>query len=152
MTTITLEAIKVEHGKVLAMIAAYEAHAPRIVSISQPNVELHQGEHYAGIILGADGAPAHHLVLMPGDADGVTWEGAKEFATKSGGELPTRREQALLFANLKDQFEERYYWSSEQHAANADYAWCQYFFGGYQNTSFKSASLRARAVRRLIIS
>jgi hypothetical protein len=112
---------------------------------------LKAGELYAGLILGQDGQPDHHLVLLPGEAEEVTWEAAKAFAVKAGGELPTRREQALLYANLQREFKPRWYWSSEQHAAHDDYAWGQIFYHGYQNLSNKSASLRARAVRRLII-
>lgn len=113
---------------------------------------LNKGEHYAGVVIGADGLPTHHLVLMSGSASDVSWPDAKAWAEKTGGELPTRQEQALLFANLKDHFEARAYWSGEQHAASAGYAWCQYFGDGNQYDDYKSASLRARAVRRLIIS
>jgi hypothetical protein len=34
---------------------------------------LQEGEHYAGIILGKDGAPDHHVILLPWEANGVTW-------------------------------------------------------------------------------
>jgi len=151
MTTITLAAIEAAHQGVAEMIAAFKAQAPRLVSIPQAQIELHQGEHYAGIILNENGEPSHHLILLHGDAVEVTWEQAKAFAAEAGGELPTRREQALLFANLKDQFEKSYYWSSEQHAANDDFAWFQLFNYGYQDYYDKSAELRARAVRRLTI-
>jgi hypothetical protein len=112
---------------------------------------LKAGEVYAGLILGLDGQPDHHLVLLPGEAERVTWVEAKDFAAQAGGELPTRREQALLYANLKHEFKSAWYWSGEQHAADDDDAWFQYFYYGYQFTNGKSASLRARAVRRLII-
>jgi hypothetical protein len=112
---------------------------------------LKEGELYAGLILGIDGEPDHHVILLPGAAEGVSWDTANDFAAKAGGELPTRREQALLYANLKHEFEPRWYWSSEQHAADADYAWFQEFGYGSQSNYGKSASLRARAVRRLII-
>ena len=115
-------------------------------------------EQYAGIILGKDGSPDHHLILLPGETESVTWAKAKEWAAGAAGELPTRREQSLLFANLKDQFQPGWYWSSAQraarsaqHAAYSDYAWSQYFYYGFQNYLTKSAKLRARAVRRLII-
>ncbi|WP_075795669.1 hypothetical protein [Massilia putida] len=151
MSSITLEEIEAAHQNVSNMIAAFKAQAPRIVAVTGIQIELQPGEHYAGIILGDDGAPSHHLILLPGDVDDVTWDQAKEFAAKAGGELPTRREQALLFANLKSQFEERYYWSGEQHASCDAFAWTQYFYYGYQNYYYKSAELRARAVRRLTI-
>jgi hypothetical protein len=151
MTTVTLADIEAAHQQVSDMIQAFKAQAPRVTRIAQAEIELQPGEHYAGIILSADGKPSHHLILLPGDVDDVTWAQAKEFAEKAGGELPTRREQALLFANLKDQFEERYYWSGAQHASYDDYAWTQHFGYGTQILSSKSAELRARAVRRLTI-
>jgi hypothetical protein len=112
---------------------------------------LNLGEVYAGILLGENGAPDHHLILLPGDVSDVTWPQAMDWAAKEGGVLPTRREQSLLFANAKAAFQNRWYWSSEQHAANSDSAWIQYFGGGGQHGSHKSFEGRARAVRRLII-
>jgi hypothetical protein len=112
---------------------------------------LKAGEQYAGLILGKNGEPDHHLILLPGEAEAVTWDQAKEFAKKAGGELPTRREQALLFANLKEEFKQAWYWSGEQHASDSDCAWGQYFSNGGQYLTSPSTELRARAVRRLIL-
>lgn len=112
---------------------------------------LKPGEVYAGLILGKDGAADYHLVLLPGSVEGATWAKAKEFAAQAGGELPTRREQALLFANLKEQFEPRWYWSAEQHASYPSSAWIQYFGVGFQTSGRKDDGGRARAVRRLVI-
>ena len=112
---------------------------------------LKPGEQYAGIILGKNGEADYHLILINGQANDVNWQQAKEFATKSGGELPTRREQSLLFANLKEQFDERWYWSGEQHASGSRYAWYQDFLDGYQDYDDKSIEGRARAVRRVSI-
>jgi hypothetical protein len=123
MTTITLAGIEAAQQKLADMIAGFKAQVSRFLTIVQAQVELKPGEHYAGIILGADGLPAHHLILLPSDAEDVSWDKAKTFAAEVGGELPTRSEQALLFANLKGQFEQRYYWSGEQHAAIDVYAW-----------------------------
>ena len=108
-------------------------------------------EHYAGIILGKDGEPDHHLILLAGEAESVKWAQAKDFAAKAGGELPTRREQSLLFANLKEQFQPRWYWSGEQHASDSDCAWIQNFYDGSQYDNHKNYDYRARAVRRLVI-
>ena len=91
------------------------------------------GGIYAGIMRGVDGAPDEHLVLLPGAAEDVGWEAADEWAKAQGGELPTRREQRLLFINLKDQFEEDWYWSSEQ--AGPSDAWGQYFTMATRTTS-----------------
>lgn len=112
---------------------------------------LKDGEQYAGLILGKDGESDHHLVLLPWEAESVNWAKAKKFAKKAGGAIPTRREQALLFANLKEQFQPRWYWSCEQHASGSDYAWMQNFDGGYQTSYPKSYEVRARAIRRLKI-
>ena len=110
---------------------------------------LFAGGIYAGISRGVDGAPDQHLVLLPGESVDVDWESAGAFATSIDGDLPTRAEQALLYANLKDQFEPRWYWSSEQ--AGPSLAWLQDFYGGSQDNYYRSFEGRARAVRRLPI-
>ncbi|MBV8666769.1 MAG: DUF1566 domain-containing protein, partial [Burkholderiaceae bacterium] len=68
-----------------------------------------------------------------------------------GGDLPTRREQSLLYANLKGLFKPRAYWSGEQHAEYSSGAWDQDFSNGYQDYDSKGHELRARAVRRIEI-
>jgi hypothetical protein len=152
MSEITLEAIKSEQARLAEMIAAFEAKgSTTLVMFPATEIELQQGEHYAGIILGNDDTPSHHLILMPGEVEEVTWKGASEWAAEIGGELPTCREQSLLFANLREQFQSAWYWSCETHASGSDCAWYQYFYNGYQYTSHKAIKLRARAVRRLII-
>lgn len=112
---------------------------------------LKPGEHYAGLILGKDGNPDYHLILLPGEAEHVTWNDAIKWAKATGGELPNRREQALLYANLKEEFHPVWYWSGEQHAAYPGCAWMQYFYDGGQDTYHKSYQPRARAVRRFEI-
>ncbi len=108
------------------------------------------GGVYAGLVRGLDGQPDMHLVLIDGDAKNVTWQQAIGFAASVGGELPTRREQRLLFANLRDQFDhDDWYWSSEQYAPDPDDAWLQDFDYGCQGGDRKSYAGRARAVRRL---
>ena len=112
---------------------------------------LRDGEIYAGLLLGKNGEPDQHIFLLPGKAEKVDWNAAKKWAAGAGGDLPTRREQSLLFANLKEEFEAAWYWSNEQHADYSDYAWGQYFSNGTQGYDYKSYSGRARAVRRLVI-
>jgi hypothetical protein len=111
---------------------------------------LNPGEIYAGILLGKNGAPDQHIILMPGQANDVTFQQAQEFAAKAGGELPTRREQSLLFANLKEEFDERWYWSGEKHS-DPRFAWCQNFYYGFQGNYGTDYECRARAVRRIVI-
>lgn len=112
---------------------------------------LAKGEHYAGVLLDDKGAPGHHLVLLPGNGGDLTWEKAKAWAAKQGGELPTRREQSLLMANAKQHIEGVWHWSSEQYASASSYAWLQYFSTGTQTCPRTSTKSRARAVRRVPI-
>lgn len=110
---------------------------------------LADGEAYAGLILNEDGTPAHHVILLAGDGGNLTFKQAQKFAADAGGELPTRREQSLLFANCKPHFKADWYWSGE--LDGSEYAWCQYFGYGFQDSNDLNGKLRARAVRRLPI-
>jgi hypothetical protein len=151
--TITLEAIEAQHARVAEMIATFKKQ-PRATELRIPalTIPLAPGERYAGVVLGEDGAPMHHLILLPGQADDVSWSDALQWAAEQGGELPTRREQSLLFANLKSEFEERAYWSAEQHESESGWAWYQYFGYGCQYGFQQHDEYRARAVRRFIPS
>jgi hypothetical protein len=134
--------------KQLAQEQGFFAHAP-LPHITIPS--LANGELWAGVLLNEDGTPSHHVILLPGEAARIGWNKAVEWAKEIGGELPTRREQSLLFANLKLQFKGEWYWSGEQHAATSDGAWLQVFDDGGQYDGDKSFEARARAVRRLPI-
>lgn len=123
----------------------------RVLTIPEVSLELKDGEHYAGIIIGKEGEAAYHLILLPGEAESVNWADAKEWASKVGGALPNRREQALLYANLEGQFKDAWYWSSEQRASDSGFAWTQYFDDGHQFYGDVYGKYRARAVRRLEI-
>lgn len=104
---------------------------------------------YAGITTGPDGAPYALLLLDDKPAKGLIWDDAMAWASGLGADLPNRVESALLFANLKSNFESRWHWTNEQYSR--DYAWTQLFDGGSQSTTDKSFEGRARAVRRLIL-
>ena len=145
--TITLAEIKSDHARLADKIVAFERAQPRIVNLQHTAIVLAEGETYAGLILNDDGTSSHHLVLLPGETE-ATWADAKAWATKAGGELPTRREQSLLFANALAGFKARWYWSSEKHESGSS-AWIQYFGYGYQTTSHVDDTTCARAVRRL---
>jgi len=135
-------------GALLAAATAFADACTAEAIRRSSGIELQPGERYAGVLLNEDGTPSHHLVLLPGDAEDVTWPAAVEWAKQAGGELPTRREQSLLFANAKSAFEETWYWSGDEHE-NDSYAWYQYFRYGYQDGNHKSYEGRARAVRRV---
>jgi len=148
---VTLKAIKAEQNRIAKMIAIFESQAAVDYRVPEVDIVLHPGEHYAGLVLDEEGNPQHHLILLAGEAESITWPNAQDWAAEQGGELPTRREQALLYANPPSQFQKAWYWSSEQHKEDPSSAWSQNFGNGSQSTSLTSAELRARAVRRLII-
>ena len=110
---------------------------------------LQEGEHYAGLILGKEGKPDQHLVLLAGEAQEVSWSSALEWARGSGGDLPTRRELALLYANLREQFQRVWYWSCEPQEPRAQLVWGQNFTSGIQTMDGRPFRGDARAVRRL---
>ncbi|MBR7910011.1 DUF1566 domain-containing protein [Burkholderia vietnamiensis] len=109
---------------------------------------LAEGEIYVGAI-GDKNGDFHHVILLPGDSAGAPWKDQLAWAKSTGGDLPTRVEQALLYANCRDAFERDWYWSNEP---NGDrWAWCQLFTSGGQNYLRQHGQVRARAVRRLPI-
>jgi hypothetical protein len=150
--TITLEHIEAEQSRIAAMIEEFKKQPKsteyRIDAITIP---LAAGERFAGAVLNDDGTLSHYVILLPGDAEDLTWTDALAWAANQGGELPSRREQSLLFANLKGEFESAYYWSAEEHQSSG-WAWFQHFLNGLQNHLPQCHELRARAVRRFIPS
>ena len=150
MTTITLQDIEARQSELAAMIERFKVTptAPILFRVPAADIELQPGERYAGAVLGDDGKITHHLVLLPGEAEAVPWQDAAEWAHEVGGELPTRQEQALLYANLKAEFQPSWYWSSETYESDGSGAWGQNFGSGYQSYYHKSYEGRARAVRR----
>lgn len=111
---------------------------------------LAKGEVYAGIIV-VQGAPLHHLILLPGEIESANWKDALSWAKKQNAELPTRKELALLLANAADRFPKGCHWSAEPYAGDASYAWYQFFDTGGQYHGRQTGERRARAVRRVII-
>ncbi|WP_175760476.1 DUF1566 domain-containing protein [Burkholderia anthina] len=141
-----------DHARINAMIDEFKKQ-PRATEyrIDAVTIPLAAGECFAGPILDEDGALSHYLILLPGDAEDVTWDQAREWAEQQGGELPSRREQSLLFTNLRGEFESTWYWSGEE-AETSGWAWFQLFGYGSQVSHHQGTQLRARAVRRFIPS
>lgn len=113
--------------------------------------ELAEGETYVATLFDAANGKGYHLILLPGDNDDATHESQLEWAKSIGGDLPNRIEQAMLWANHRDQFKKDWYWSNEIHHSESGWAWYQYFGYGGQNNIYRTTELRARAVRRLVI-
>ena len=150
-TAVTIETIEAKHAEITKMIEELKAPKPTTYGIPEALIELAPGEQYAGLVLDQDGEPLHHLILLPDLTSDLSWEKARSWAEEVGGELPTRQEQSLLFANLKKHFEPQAYWSCEQHEEEPGWAWSQHFGYGGQTCHRESYGLRARAVRRLVI-
>jgi hypothetical protein len=152
---ITLQNIKQKQDEISNMIAAFESYTEQKLYYPEINIDLQPGEKNAGIVLGKEGEPDYFLILLPDDKNDINWQDANTWAKQQSGEkeasLPTRREQSILFGNLKEEFEERAYWSSEQHASVSCCAWYQDFINGLQIYNLKSYNMRARAVRRILI-
>jgi hypothetical protein len=152
---ITLESIKKEQSKLAEMITKFESamKEPRFFEYQGVRIPLADGERYVGTIISACGTKRHHTILLPGEIENSNWKKSMEWAAGLGGDLPDRIEQALLYANLKEQFEGFYYWSNTQHAAYSDGAWFQGFDTGgqYYNDKSSECGARARAVRRVEI-
>jgi hypothetical protein len=116
---------------------------------------LKPGEIYAGLILGKDGQPNYHLVLLPATTtgnwpDALYWASSLDILGKS--DLPTRYESRLLVINTPNSFDTgEWYWTSTQDTFNPNYAWIQLFDDGYQSSCHKSDECRARAIRRIYI-
>jgi hypothetical protein len=118
-----------------------------------------QGGIYAGIVRGENDQPDYHLIHATAEHEivDVDWKTAlkKTVASIDGftdWSLPNRREARLLAINSPDDFDkDDLYWTSEQSAINASYAWFQDFSVGLQDGSRKSLEYRARAVRRILI-
>jgi hypothetical protein len=151
--SITLETIKAEQTKLAQMIETIEEDMKKnaFFEYQGKRIPLAIGEKYIGTIISADGTRNHHIILLPGAGSGKTWNESKAWAESIGGELPDRCEGALLFATMKDEFEEEWYWTREAYASGSGYAWYQHFGLGLQFYGGIGTKLRARAVRRLII-
>ncbi len=149
---ITLEAIEEKQVEISTMISAFKKQSQQVEYVfPETQITLAPGEHYAGLILGKDGESSYHLILLPREKENINWTDALQWAKEQGGELPNRREQSMLYANLKEEFKESWYWSNTQHASLSGSAWCQNFDYGHQLNIPKGNELRARAVRRLSV-
>ena len=151
MFPVTLQTIQAKQTELAMMIMQFkDQQESREIDILDCTITLQPGEHYAGAVLDTDGEHLHHLVLMAEVPDSkLAWQSAMDWATSIGGALPTRQEQALLFANCKPHLNPEWHWSSETHADNASYAWLCHFLNGHQLYSLKSFEGSAVAVRRV---
>ena len=116
-----------------------------------------EGGIYAGIVRGDLGEPDYRLIVCESEQAKINWQDAKAWVAGLVVDdcrdftLPKRKEQAVLFGNVPEMFEKDWYWSNEQYAGLAEYAWIQGFGLGTQLNGLKDYDCRARAVRRIPI-
>jgi len=156
VSAITLEAIQAKQTELAKLIKQFSEQpkdAGRTIEIEDRYIELEPGEHYAGVVLDADGNHMHDLVLLPQHhGKRLNWKAALEWAEEVGGALPTRQEQALIFANCKPYLEGVYHWSCEEYEGDASYACYCTFSLGTQGYGHKTLELAAVAVRLIPIT
>ena len=149
---VTIEAIQARQTELAAMIQAFQEQATAVtfIEIEETTIELQPGERYAGAVLDEDGDHQFHLVLMTQRPTAkLNWQAAMEWAQSIEGSLPTRQEQALLYANCKPHLKPEWHWSSESYESDASFAWFCGFLSGFQYGDLKSAEGAAVAVRRV---
>jgi hypothetical protein len=132
-----------------------------LTSISIPPVGAYwpgQGGKFRGICRGQSGQSDYLLIEHVDELPVGNWQSAIKAAAAievdghNDFSLPNRSESALLYANAKDEhLTDDWYWTSEQHASDPDYAWLQVFSYGFQDFYRKDDYYRARAVRRIPI-
>ena len=123
-----------------------------MTTITLETIELRPDEQYAGLVLKDDGTPLHHLVRMAEQTTNpLSWQDATAWASKAGGELPTRREMSLIYAHCRAHVKPEWYWSGEAFEADTSSAWSCHLGDGFQSTHLKSYENDAVAVRRIPI-
>lgn len=150
MSDVTLELVQARQAELAQLIEQLKRQPVQRTQISLPaiDIDLDPGEHYAGAVLDEHGQVKHHLVLMAAKPDAnLDWQAAMEWAASVAGELPTRQEQALLYANCKPHLEADWHWSCETEGSS--YARGCDFGNGTQDYHHRSYECCAVAVRRL---
>lgn len=158
MSAITIEAAQANLDEAQASVEKARVILEQVKALTKPTalrlpeicIELQPGERYVGPVLDADGKVTHHLVLMATrPSRKLSWGDAMAWADGVGGQLPTRQEQALLFANCRPHLDACWHWSSQEHEEDASSAWyCNFSHGtqGYYHESYEGSAV---AVRRL---
>lgn len=111
-----------------------------------------QGGIFAGITPKADGDYCLIRGNLAQQRD-VIWREAREQADAFQADghfdfrLPTREEAALLYANLRGEFEDKWYWTGDTYHADPKCAWVQTFGYGRQADARMTDACRVVAVR-----
>lgn len=113
------------------------------------------GGTFCGITTFEDGTWAA-LILLPDRPTGTfSWQAATDWAASVGGQLPTRLMATMLYANAKDQFDPRWYWTSSTLDADTGddddsvYSWsCDFSYGilYYDPKSYEGGAVAVRLI------
>lgn len=110
-------------------------------SVGQPL----EGGIFAGVITTKEGTHCAVVLLADKPDARLPWKKAMTWAAQVGGRLPSRPVAAMLFANLQEQFEAAWHWTSDE--LDGSSAWRCFFSYGTQYDGLKGFEGRARAVR-----
>lgn len=133
---------------------------PRIGSVWQNKMVGGTDGIYVGIARGHAGDQScplpgtdYPLILGEESPKKLKWQAALAWAAKvgNGWRVPTRREQALCWANVPELFQQEWYWSCQQYEGYADCAWAQFFGYGSQLNYHKDTECRVRLLRSVIV-
>jgi hypothetical protein len=115
-----------------------------------------QGGTFAGLVRDSSSGLTRALILADAKPDKrLPWRKAMDWAqaVRADGHadftLPSRNEGPVLFGNLRDQFEPRWHWLSEEFDRSC--AWYQHFLNGTQYGNHEGNELSARAVRSFVL-
>ena len=112
-----------------------------------------EGGRFCGVTTLKDGSH-RAVILLPDKApERMPWNKATVWAEEAGGQLPSRQVAALLYANVKDELQKTWHWTSDTldqdtgDEDDASYAWICGFSYGDQYDNPKSYEGSAVAVR-----
>jgi len=116
------------------------------------------GGIFAGVARSYSELPDMGVILCKADTRrDMPWEHAMQWAAELRAEdfgdwiLPTHQIAALLYANLKDHFDDKWYWCSDAYPQDVTCRWVQTFGYGRQADARMTDGCRARAIRLITL-
>jgi hypothetical protein len=130
---LTIEDIKAAQENLSKMIDKFEQQQK---NIKFGDVQLQENEKYAGVILNENGEPSHHLILLGGNIQ----NGKRLYSSVVDlyPSLPTIQELSLLYCNLKTEFYQSIYLSSNG-SLQTNWCWCIDFENNQPKYTYKPA-------------
>ncbi|WP_056439295.1 helix-turn-helix domain-containing protein [Massilia sp. Root335] len=135
-----------DHEELMRMVDSLPTATRAAITPPRPDFPfdmsyLQTGEQYVGIV--PDAGIYRHLILLPAEAQFVTWNQARVFAAAAGGVLPDFDDFDLLEKNFPERLhDEDSYWSSELLNQKEAFYVC---FGDYGHRDVDSVDSLTRA-------